>query len=166
MDGILVQFMATRHGWSLARWLLPGTILLPAIIGWLRVQGSEAALFEPNYGTGLFAISMMLCFTTLVWWTARILNIADAAQQETETQLRNQAEVMDHAHEALIVREPGGAIRSWNRGAEVLYGWPAAEVLGQRAPRFAAHRRRGRGGNGHTTGANRSLGGRTCSHRA
>ena len=74
---------------------------------------------------------MMLAFAALVWWTARALNRADAARRETETQLRNQAELMDHAHEPLIVREPGGVIRSWNRGAEALYGWSAAEALGQ-----------------------------------
>ena len=73
-----------------------------------------------------------MSLAALVWWTARALNRADAARRETETQLRNQAEVMDHAHEALIVRELGGVIRSWNRGAETLYGWPAAEALGQR----------------------------------
>jgi PAS domain S-box-containing protein len=67
-----------------------------------------------------------------MWWTARILNREDAARRATETQLRNQAELMDHAHEALIVREQGGAILFWNHGAETLYGWPAAEAIGQR----------------------------------
>ncbi|MDD5675718.1 MAG: PAS domain-containing protein, partial [Chitinivibrionales bacterium] len=47
-------------------------------------------------------------------------------------QLRNQAELMDHSHEALIVREPGGVIRFWNKGAESFYGWKSAEALGQR----------------------------------
>ena len=163
-DGFVVDFVAARPGGPLARRLLPGAILLPAIIGWLRVQGSKAGLFEPNFGTGLFAITMILGFTALVWWTARTLNRADAVRRETETQLRNQAELMDHAHEALIVREPGGAIRSWNRGAEALYGWPAAEALGREHTRPAAHRGCAAGTEQRAAGAHRPLGGRAGSH--
>ena len=79
----------------------------------------------------LLALAMMLSLAALVWWTARALHRADAVRRENETQLRNQAEVMDHAHDALIVRELDGVIRSWNRGAETLYGWSAAEAVGQ-----------------------------------
>jgi len=45
--------------------------------------------------------------------------------------MRSLTEVMNHAHEPLIVREPGGVIRVWNRGAESLYGWSAADAMGQ-----------------------------------
>ena len=33
--------------------------------------------------------------------------------------------------QAVVVTDAGGAIRSWNRGAEALYGWPASDVLGR-----------------------------------
>ena len=45
--------------------------------------------------------------------------------------LRRQAELLDLAHDAILVREPGGAIRFWNRGAERLYGWPREQAVGQ-----------------------------------
>src|SRR5205085_432959 len=46
--------------------------------------------------------------------------------------LRSQAQLVELAHEAILVREVGsGAILFWNRGAEELYGWPRAEALGQ-----------------------------------
>jgi len=66
---------------------------------------------------------------------------------------------MDQAREALIVRELDGAILSWNRGAEALYGWPAADALGQRGGCLAAKGKCGAGAKGHTTRADRSLGG-------
>jgi PAS domain S-box-containing protein len=48
-----------------------------------------------------------------------------------EQLLRQQSELLDQAHEAMMVWELGGAIRFWNRGAEELYGWTGGEAIGQ-----------------------------------
>jgi PAS domain S-box-containing protein len=46
--------------------------------------------------------------------------------------LEEQAELLDLAHDAILVREMDGArIRYWSRGAEQTYGWSAAEALGR-----------------------------------
>jgi len=45
--------------------------------------------------------------------------------------LQQQASLLDVAHDAIIVREFGGEIRFWNRGAESIYGWSKAEAIGQ-----------------------------------
>jgi PAS domain S-box-containing protein len=50
--------------------------------------------------------------------------------KEAEAHVRQQATLMDYAHEALIVRETGGTIRYWNHGAEALYGYSAADAIG------------------------------------
>ncbi|WP_229073711.1 PAS domain S-box protein [Actinoplanes sp. DH11] len=50
-----------------------------------------------------------------------------AAEQE----LRRQAELIDAAPAAIILRAPDGTIRFWNRGAEQMYGWPAASAVGR-----------------------------------
>jgi len=131
-EGLGAMLLTPGPGGQLTRRLLPAAVLLPVLAGWLRVQGSKAGLFEPNLGTGLYAITMVLALVALVWLTAHTLDRTDAVRRTTEAQLRNQTEVMDQAREPLIVRELGGVIRAWNRGAEALYGWPAAEALGQR----------------------------------
>ncbi|WGD29800.1 PAS domain S-box protein [Ancylobacter sp. WKF20] len=47
--------------------------------------------------------------------------------------LRDQAALLDLTHDAILVRDAGDTILYWNRGAEELYGWTAAEAIGHRA---------------------------------
>jgi len=50
-----------------------------------------------------------------------------------EQKLREQAALLDQTSEAILVRDLDDHITYWNRGAERLYGWTAAEVVGRRA---------------------------------
>ena len=51
-------------------------------------------------------------------------------RQRSEEALRRQAEMIELSFDAIMVWQPGGAIESWNRGAEELYGFSRAEALG------------------------------------
>lgn len=51
--------------------------------------------------------------------------------KETEDRLRYHAELLDQISDAVISTGPDLFIRSWNRAAERIYGWTAAEVLGR-----------------------------------
>jgi PAS domain S-box-containing protein len=45
--------------------------------------------------------------------------------------LRERAELLELASEAIMVRDWNGPIRFWNAGAEALYGWKREQVLGR-----------------------------------
>ncbi len=52
-------------------------------------------------------------------------------RQQTDAQVREQAALLDIAHEAIQVQDLEGKIIYWNKGAERTYGWTAAEALGR-----------------------------------
>ena len=132
VDGLAGLLMGAGPGAHMARRLLPSALLAPPALGWLFDYGVRRGWYSDPAGTALFALSMMVSFAATILWTARVLAQADAERREMEEHLRNQAGLMDQATDALIVRELNGAIRFWNRGAETIYGWPAAEALGRR----------------------------------
>jgi len=54
------------------------------------------------------------------------------AQMIAVEKLHQQAALLDVAHDAILVRNIDHEITYWNKGAEHLYGWSGAEVMGQR----------------------------------
>jgi PAS domain S-box-containing protein len=52
-------------------------------------------------------------------------------QKQAEERLREQADIINRAHDAIIVRDwETKRVTFWNQGAERLYGWKAEEALG------------------------------------
>src|ERR1044072_5474641 len=52
-------------------------------------------------------------------------------RKQEEDQLREQAALLDHATDAIIVQDLGGVVLYWNMGAERMYGWLATEAKGK-----------------------------------
>ena len=70
-------------------------------------------------------------------------------RKRAEEQIREQAELLDQAQDAILVRDLDHNILFWNKGAEKIYGWPAEDVIGknaqellyrERSPQFDAAR--------------------------
>jgi PAS domain S-box-containing protein len=56
---------------------------------------------------------------------------ASAADRPGETDSWLAQALVREAAEAMVVSDPEGIIRLWNRGAERVFGYPAAEAVGQ-----------------------------------
>lgn len=46
-------------------------------------------------------------------------------------QLKEQSDLLDLAHDSILVRDASNVIRFWNRGSEVMYGWAKEEAIGR-----------------------------------
>ena len=56
---------------------------------------------------------------------------AEIERLDSDLRLQEQASLLDHAQDAIVVRDLDNRITYWNRGAERLYGWSFAEVRGR-----------------------------------
>ena len=54
-------------------------------------------------------------------------------RQRVEVRMREQAELLDIANDAITVLDLEGRVLYWNHAAEQLYGWPVEEALGRSA---------------------------------
>ncbi len=70
-----------------------------------------------------------LATSTLKAFAARAAG--EMVRQESDSRLREQALMLDRAHDAIIVRTLDHRMVYWNKAAEDLYGWTAEEVLGK-----------------------------------
>src|SRR5258708_35518729 len=52
-------------------------------------------------------------------------------RKQMEDTLRERADLLDLASEAVMVRDSSGVLQFWNVGAETLYGWKRDEVIGK-----------------------------------
>jgi PAS domain S-box-containing protein len=62
-------------------------------------------------------------------WYGTVMDIDDIVR--AEHMLARQAALIDQSSDAIFVREFDGPITFWSRGAERLYGWTAAEMVGR-----------------------------------
>jgi diguanylate cyclase (GGDEF)-like protein/PAS domain S-box-containing protein len=154
--GIASDLTSEASGSVMARRLLPAVFIVPILLGWIRLQGQLAGLYGTELGVALYATVTIFVFAVLVWLAARKMNVeyyqrsvAESATRTLNTQLEErvdertrtleqqtlilteQAALLDLAHEAIFVRDADNRILSWNRGAELMYGWPASLAVGR-----------------------------------
>jgi PAS domain S-box-containing protein len=84
----------------LTRRTLPFVIVLPVVVGWLRIAGEEAGLYDTAMGTALLVLALIGMLCAVLWWGAVAVErherevIASAAlRARAELVLR---EVRDH----------------------------------------------------------------------
>ncbi|MBZ5491294.1 MAG: PAS domain S-box protein [Acidobacteriia bacterium] len=92
--------------------------------GELRAKRKDGSLFPVEISSVVFKDTSGDLRTTLA-----LRDITE--RKQAEQQLKEQAILLERAHDAIIVRDQQAHVAFWNKGAVDMYGWSAEEALGR-----------------------------------
>jgi light-regulated signal transduction histidine kinase (bacteriophytochrome) len=89
--GLMAKVTSNSFGGIMARRLLPATLLIPLVLGWLQYQGQRAGLYSSEPGLALFAVANVLLFLSVIWWGVNSLHRMDTKRRQAEHNLQETA---------------------------------------------------------------------------
>ena len=104
--GLMVVISSSNVGGLTARRLLPAAVLIVFGLGWLRLIGQQAGLYEVEFGLALMVACSMAALTVVIWRAARLLDQTDLERGQAEEQVHRNLERIQ------VLREIDQAITS------------------------------------------------------
>lgn len=87
-----------------------------------------ALAFAISHGAAVDSTAFARCLISLA--AIGITTMLVLQNKDAEQALREQANLLDVTHDAILVRDLADVVRYWNRGAQQLYGWSPREAIG------------------------------------
>jgi PAS domain S-box-containing protein len=99
-------------GGSIFRRLALPIVVLPLILGWLRLYGERLGLYEASFGTALRTLIEIVLFFTLLWWASKGTSKEAAAARLSDKALKDS----ENLFKALTSLAPVGIFQTDEKG--------------------------------------------------
>jgi PAS domain S-box-containing protein len=133
--GPLAVLAGRGAGGILTRRLTPAAVAVPWTLGWLRLAGERAGLYESQFGVALLVVSTIALFLLFVWVGGARLDRIDAKRRRAEAALRRSSDeirdLYDNAPCGYHSVGPDGVVLAMNRTELRWLGYAAEEVVGR-----------------------------------
>ena len=136
--GLMRDFTSTSSGSVNAHALIPAAIIVPTLLGLFRLYGDWAGLYSKEFGVAVFALSIIIVFLGLIWYNSILLNKRDLLKKQSEEALEKSRQeiiylggLVEKSSDGIISMDADFKIKTWNKGAESIYGFTSAEVVGK-----------------------------------
>ncbi len=117
-----------------ARRLIAAAIVVPPLLGWLRLQGQAAGLYGTAFGTAAYAMAMIVSLGAVVLWGALSMERVEAVRRRAEAETRDARErlqaILDHASTVVYLKDLQGRYFLVNREFERVVQRPRERILG------------------------------------
>jgi signal transduction histidine kinase/ActR/RegA family two-component response regulator len=87
-SGVVRRISSEDAGGLLLRRLIPTAIVLPVVLGWLRVLGQNLGYYDADFGRVLLILSFVIVFTAAIWWTGTVVHQQAVARARAEGDAR------------------------------------------------------------------------------
>ncbi len=155
-QGVMSVLTSDHVGSVTARRLLLAAVGIPIVLGWLRLKGEQAGLYDASLGASLLALASVVVFGVLIGVTAASLNRTDNERRRAEAELRRhrehleelvagrtvelgqaierlrlQSAALEAAANGIVIADRAGTICWVNPAFTQLTGYTAEEAIGQ-----------------------------------
>jgi len=115
----------------LARRTLPFLVVTPIVIGLVRIYGQDAGLYDTAMGTATYALLLIVVMCVVLWRGVVAVGRHERELAAREIGNAHLSAIVESSADAIYTYDLGCVARSWNRSAELLYGYDADEIIGQ-----------------------------------
>jgi len=93
--GITGLITSNNLGGIITRRLLPMVIIIPLLLGWLRLQGQKAGFYGTEFGTALLVLLIIIVFIGVIRYTAKHMINVENELQSSEAELKKLNESLE-----------------------------------------------------------------------
>jgi diguanylate cyclase (GGDEF)-like protein/PAS domain S-box-containing protein len=113
-------------GRFLVRHLLPAVIVVPIVLGWLRLEGERAGLYGTGFGVVLMTAANVLISSALVLGSARMLDRLEDKRRQVEQKYRG---IFENAAEGIFQTTLDGCLLTANPAMARMFGYESPEEM-------------------------------------
>jgi PAS domain S-box-containing protein len=144
-DGPLSGLMLSESvGGLMVRRVLPFTIGIPFVLGWLELKGEQAGLYEQNLGVALHVVASIVFIAIVIGWHGAALERIDRERLEATREMRRAFEALgrrerhfrsliENAQDIITIIDLEGTVRFQSPAAERILGRPPGEFVDKSA---------------------------------
>jgi signal transduction histidine kinase/BarA-like signal transduction histidine kinase len=114
-SGAAARLLADDSSGMLLRRLIPTAILLPIVLGRLRVAGERAGLYDIEFGLALLVFSFIVLFSAVTWWTSAVVQRhvgARARAEDAEREMHQRLlETLENERQARALAEKSNRVK-------------------------------------------------------
>lgn len=93
--GFMKSLTSVHSGGVLARILIPSIIVLPVMLGYLRLYISWKYVMSQEFGVAVLVISIIIIFFLLIYYVAALLNHSDVFRKQAERRINKLNEELE-----------------------------------------------------------------------
>jgi PAS domain-containing protein len=113
-------------GHSLVRHILPAVVVVSIVLGWLRLEAERAGLYGTEFGVVLMIAANVLISSTLVLWSARLLNRLEGERRQAADKYRS---TFENAVEGTFQTTFDGRLLTVNPAMAHMFGYESPEEM-------------------------------------
>ncbi len=131
---VLALLSSSSLGGSAARRLLPAVVLIPTVIGWLRIIGQERGLYDTGFGAVLTVFLSVVLMFAIIYFYSETIHRVDQDRKKAEHDLAEKEEryrdLFDYSQGMICIHDLNGILTTVNPAALKSLGYENDELIG------------------------------------